>query len=90
MIDTKGEELSIAKMKSDLLTDARARDFTMNALYFNLDDLSIIDPLESGLKDIEQGTIELCSPEAFTQDPLRILRAIRFSATYNLNLSEQI
>jgi len=40
-------------MKSDLLTDARARDFTMNALYFNLDDLTIVDPLESGLKDIE-------------------------------------
>jgi tRNA nucleotidyltransferase/poly(A) polymerase len=39
-------------MKSDLLCDASDKDFTMNALYLNLDDLTILDPLESGMKDI--------------------------------------
>jgi tRNA nucleotidyltransferase/poly(A) polymerase len=29
-----------------MLDDARGRDFTMNALYLNLEDLSIVDPLE--------------------------------------------
>jgi tRNA nucleotidyltransferase (CCA-adding enzyme) len=90
VINIKGQELNIIKMKSDFLSDATKRDFTMNALYFQLDELKILDPLESGLKDIEQGEIKLCHPDAFFEDPLRILRAIRFSAAYNFKLSEFI
>jgi tRNA nucleotidyltransferase/poly(A) polymerase len=77
-------------MKTDLLSDAKSKDFTMNALYFNLEDLRIIDPLDSGLKDIEKRVISLCDPKYLLKDPIRIFKAIRLAATYQFELSEEI
>lgn len=39
--------------KLDFAEDALNRDFTMNALYFDLEELRIMDPLGSGLEDIQ-------------------------------------
>ncbi|KAA3645422.1 MAG: HD domain-containing protein [Chloroflexi bacterium] len=63
----------------DLESDLRGRDFTINAIALNIhkpDEL--IDPL-GGLVDLRTKRLKACSPHSFTDDPVRILRAIRFA-----------
>jgi len=60
--------------------DALRRDFTVNALYYNIADFSIID-YAGGLRDIEAGLIRMLGdPETrYREDPVRMLRAVRFA-----------
>lgn len=62
--------------------DALRRDFTINALAYNIADFTIID-YASGLPDLQQKLIRpIGDPMArFTEDPVRMLRAIRFAAS---------
>lgn len=64
-----------------LETDALRRDFTVNALYYNLRDFSVIDYCD-GVKDLEKRRLRIIGdPETrYKEDPVRILRAIRFAA----------
>lgn len=66
------------------------RDFTINAISFVLKDESwgCVDPL-NGKKDLENRILRPCS-EDFTKDPVRYLRAIRFSMLYNFTIDKQI
>jgi tRNA nucleotidyltransferase (CCA-adding enzyme) len=57
---------------------ARRRDFTVNALYFDCLSGTIEDPL-GGLADLEARLLRHCS-DRFTEDPLRVLRAMQFAA----------
>lgn len=61
--------------------DALRRDFTVNALYYNIADFSLIDYAD-GLKDLREGRIRLLGdPESrYREDPVRMLRAARFAA----------
>ncbi|MDR1474568.1 MAG: CCA tRNA nucleotidyltransferase [Endomicrobium sp.] len=63
--------------------DALRRDFTINALFFRLSDMTILDFTSKGLDDIKNKTIRVTDPSnakiIFNQDPLRILRAVRQS-----------
>lgn len=63
-----------------LKEDALRRDFTVNALLRNLDSGELFDPLETGLKDLESRLLRTpLEPSAtFAEDPLRMLRAVRF------------
>jgi poly(A) polymerase len=60
--------------------DVWRRDFTVNALYYNIDDYSIVDYV-GGLEDIKNRQLRLIGiPEdRYQEDPVRMLRAIRFS-----------
>ena len=73
-----------------LLDDLSRRDFTMNTLCMNKNG-AIIDLL-GGKKDIERKIITTVgnSNEKFSQDSLRILRAIRFATTLNFTLCDEI
>jgi poly(A) polymerase len=64
----------------DIEGDAFRRDFTVNALYYNIADFSIID-YTGGMADIEQGMLRLIGdPDTrFREDPVRMLRAVRFA-----------
>ena len=66
----------------DIHTDLSRRDFTINAMAIAIDDPVLVDPFD-GLADL--GTRRLRTPLApevsFTDDPLRMLRAARFTAT---------
>jgi hypothetical protein len=64
---------------TDMRTDAQRRDLTINALYYDLNTREVID-MVGGLNDIEQGVIRTVGKAAdrFREDPLRILRFIRF------------
>lgn len=62
--------------------DARRRDFTINTLLENLHTGELLDPTGCGLDDIRRGIIRTpTEPErTFIDDPLRMLRAVRFAA----------
>jgi poly(A) polymerase len=64
--------------------DALRRDFTVNALYYSIDDFTIHD-FANGLEDIKSRTLRLIGdPETrYREDPVRMLRAIRFATKLN-------
>lgn len=71
---------------SDSLEDDLARrDFTINALAVDLSDWSLIDPF-GGIQDLEQRRLRTpLDPEVtFSDDPLRMLRAARFVARFDM------
>ena len=57
--------------------DLRTRDFTMNAIARPLAGGDYVDPL-GGRDDLEEGVVRVVSEGAFRDDPLRLLRAVRF------------
>ncbi len=67
--------------------DLRDRDFTMNAMAVDLlGDLQVlIDPL-GGISDLRQKVLRCCSARSFADDPVRILRAVRMSAQFDLKI----
>jgi len=70
--------------------DAKRRDFTMNALFFDPSSNQILDYV-GGQEDIKKCLIQAVGdPEKrFQEDHLRILRAIRFSAQLNFNIESE-
>ena len=75
----------------DILEDLAARDFTINAIAIHVQDLDgdplrWIDPLR-GLEDIRARVIRATSDRVFTDDPLRMLRAVRQAAKLGFGLS---
>src|SRR5215216_5447318 len=65
--------------------DLHARDFTINAVAFDLRTQTILDPL-NGASDIRAKIIRGCSPTSLQDDPVRILRAIRQAAALEFKI----
>jgi poly(A) polymerase/tRNA nucleotidyltransferase (CCA-adding enzyme) len=74
----------------NILDDLSRRDFTMNAIAMHPETFEIIDPFH-GKQSIENGVItSVGNPtERFSEDALRIMRAIRFSAQLNIPVSHE-
>ncbi|TAL65450.1 MAG: polynucleotide adenylyltransferase PcnB [Legionella sp.] len=70
--------------------DAWRRDFTINSLYYNISDSSIID-FTGGVQDVEQRLIRIIGEPTtrYQEDPVRMLRAIRFSAKLHFTLAPE-
>ncbi len=70
--------------------DALRRDFTVNALYYNIADFSIID-YAGGMQDLQDGVLRLLGdPETrYREDPVRMLRAARFAAKLGFRLDAE-
>ncbi len=70
--------------------DAKRRDFTINALFYDLENNEIIDYVE-GQKDIEMKIIRTVGKpeERFQEDKLRILRALRFHSQLGFDIEEE-
>jgi poly(A) polymerase len=70
--------------------DAFRRDFTVNALFYNISDFSVIDYV-NGLQDLEDGLIRcIGDPEVrFREDPIRMLRGVRFAALLDFDLDAE-
>ena len=64
------------------------RDFTVNAIAFDLNDNSLHDPTGGG-KDLIEKQLRACSPSAFTDDPVRILRGIRLAASFSFTIQAE-
>ena len=74
-----------------ILDDLRRRDFTANAMALSLNDGSyglLMDPL-NGVADIENRELRLASNYGFIEDPVRMIRAIRFAARLGWELEEK-
>jgi poly(A) polymerase len=71
--------------------DVWRRDFTCNALYYNIADFSIWD-YAGGMKDVEDRRLVMIGdPDTrFREDPVRMLRAVRFSAKLNFRISKDV
>lgn len=67
--------------------DAWRRDFSVNALYYNIDDFSVVDYV-GGMADLQAGDLKLIGdPEQrYREDPVRMLRAVRFAAKLGFRL----
>jgi poly(A) polymerase len=70
--------------------DAQRRDFTINSLYYSVADFTVRDYV-GGMKDLQDGVIRLIGdPETrYREDPVRMLRAVRFAAKLNMSISEE-
>lgn len=75
---------------STIENDLPRRDFTVNAIAAGIRPGGklggLIDPL-NGQMDLRQKQIRCCRPDAFAADPLRMIRAIRLSATLGFSIS---
>ncbi|MEH0666892.1 polynucleotide adenylyltransferase PcnB [Vibrio scophthalmi] len=70
--------------------DAERRDFTVNAMYYNISDYSIHD-YAGGMEDLEDKLIRLIGdPDTrYREDPVRMLRAIRFAVKLDFDIEEE-
>ncbi|KIP03256.1 hypothetical protein PHLGIDRAFT_77897 [Phlebiopsis gigantea 11061_1 CR5-6] len=74
------------------LQDALRRDITINALFYNVHSRSVEDLTEKGLQDLKDGIIRtpLSPKETFMDDPLRIVRCIRFSSRFGFTMVPEL
>ncbi|XXG45518.1 hypothetical protein AAC387_Pa02g0583 [Persea americana] len=72
--------------------DAYLRDLTINSMFYNLNTNSVEDLTGRGVADLKSGVIVTPLPPkaTFLDDPLRVLRAIRFSARFGFVLDEEL
>ena len=88
--DLSGGRRPDAVKFTDIESDVKRRDLTINALFYDIDKNEIVD-LVGGVDDLKKGIVKTVgSPqERFGEDRLRILRAIRFAARFGSNLDPE-
>ena len=67
---------------------ARRRDFTVNALGYDVEKKRFLDPFR-GLDDIKEKILRHIDDETFIEDPLRVYRAVQFSARFAYDLADE-
>ncbi|XP_074563184.1 tRNA nucleotidyltransferase cca2 [Curcuma longa] len=72
--------------------DAYRRDLTINSLFYNINTSSVEDLTGRGVQDLRNGYVVTPLPPkaTFLDDPLRVLRAIRFGARFEFSLDEDL
>ncbi len=75
----------------ELDEDALRRDFTINALYYNIRDFSVVD-FTTGFQDLQAGVLRLIGdPETrLREDPVRMLRVVRFAAKLGFRIDPEV
>jgi poly(A) polymerase len=70
--------------------DARRRDFTVNALFYNIADFTILDYV-GGIEDLQAGVIRVIGdPDTrYREDPVRMMRALEYSERLGFEVEEQ-
>ncbi|MDP3024501.1 MAG: CCA tRNA nucleotidyltransferase [candidate division Zixibacteria bacterium] len=67
--------------------DLYRRDFTINAMAYDLKSKKLIDPLD-GKKDIKNRLIRITNSDSFKDDPLRMLRGVQFAARFEFEIEK--
>lgn len=96
-VQTRKEDYHDAKTRNPVTCfctieeDCIRRDFTINALYYNISSGEEIEYNGNSLKDLQEKRIDTCGdPDIiFNEDPLRILRAVCFAAMLGYTISER-
>ncbi len=75
------ERLDLTGFSGNIIEDALRRDFTINAIYLNVDTKKLEDPL-LGLLDLNSKVLRACgdAQQRFAEDPIRVLRMVRLAA----------
>jgi len=70
--------------------DARRRDFSVNCLYYDIRDFSVLD-FAGGMADLEVGILRIIGDpiRRYREDPVRMLRAVRFAAKLGFRLGDE-
>lgn len=90
VLKDKENYLDIAEMCGNTIEeDLMRRDFTINAIAYDLKEEKFID-ITGGIKDIKNKVIRGIKEENFIDDPLRILRAFRFSAVTGFKIDNDL
>lgn len=84
--DKDRDDLSAMQLGVTIEEDSARRDFTINALYVNGLE-KVLDPTGLGLKDIKEKVLRFVGDpyERLREDPVRILRAVRFQNAFGFN-----
>ncbi len=73
----------------DFAAAALRRDFTINAIGYDLNSSLLLDPY-NGQKDLTSRTLRCVNEQTFIEDPLRVLRAVQMAARFNLTCDENL
>lgn len=75
----------------DIMLDARRRDFKCNAVYYDIENGEIVDPL-GGVSDIKNKILDTVAPpeKVFCSDGLRLMRLCRFAAELNFTPTDGV
>lgn len=73
----------------DFKTAAKRRDFTVNAIGYDPTKQAWHDPF-NGISDLKHRRLRCVDPSTFIEDPLRVLRAVQFSARFKLTPDKQL
>lgn len=85
------KRIDLVELVSDLPDDAKRRDFTVNAIYYDVQKAEWIDPL-NGRGDLESRRLRSCENprERLAEDPVRILRMVRMAVKYGLKIEQDL
>ncbi len=72
----------------EILDDLSRRDYTINAMAYNLLDKRFIDPF-NGVKDLENGILKAIGRKNIVDDKIRVLRALRFKASFGFDIESE-
>lgn len=73
----------------DFKTAAKRRDFTINAIGYDVNKKKILDPFH-GIDDLKDKILRAVDSKTFQEDPLRILRGVGFSARFKFSFSKEL
>ncbi len=87
-VESRHPEVEFA---SDVLTDLSRRDFTVNAMAIKVPEGTVVDPY-GGEEDLKSGVLRtpIAPEESFADDPLRMLRAVRFTSTHGFAVVDEV
>ena len=84
----KGFEIKV-DASLDFKTATSRRDFTINAIGYDIQTKEILDPF-NGRADLKNRILRAVDINKFQEDPLRILRAVQFSSRFNLSIDNEL
>lgn len=73
----------------DFKTASSRRDFTLNAIGFDVQEKIILDPF-NGLFDLQSKILKAVNLSKFDEDPLRVLRCVAFASRFNFKIEEKL
>jgi tRNA nucleotidyltransferase (CCA-adding enzyme) len=79
----------VTDKKLDFKMATSRRDFTMNAIGYDIENKKILDPFY-GREDIENKIIRAVDLKKFSQDPLRVFRAVSFAARFDFTIENTL